>query len=80
MRKNHLIANELLCLSIYKYDKNQSVQYHVIEQTRVLPTFSMFAKVSTNEIEEPKGFVTFTINERIQRVCLNKKILKSKFY
>lgn len=40
----------------------------MIEQTRVLPTFSMFARVDMNEIEEPKGFVTFSINERIQRV------------
>ena len=45
-----------------------STQFHVIEQTRVLPAFSMFAKVELNEVEEPKGFVTFTINERTQRV------------
>jgi hypothetical protein len=56
-----------------------STQFHVIEQTRVLPAFSMFAKVELNEVEEPRGFVTFTINERTQRVsffnfCFSQKI------
>ncbi len=53
--------------------QKQRTQFHVIEQTRVLPTFSMFSKVELNEIEEPKGFVLFTINERIQRVCKDLK-------
>lgn len=30
----------------------------------------MFSKVELNEIEEPKGFVSFTINERIQRILM----------
>lgn len=30
----------------------------------------MFSKVELNEIEEPKGLVSFTINERIQRILM----------
>ena len=42
----------------------------MIEQSRVLPTFSMFIKADLNGIETPKGFVTFTVKERIQRIVI----------
>ena len=49
-----------------------STQFHVIEQTRALPSFSMFVKIEPTEINvpTPQGFVSFTINERIQRVVI----------
>jgi hypothetical protein len=45
-----------------------ATQYHVIEQTRVLPTFSMYFRVTPGQYEPPKSFATFNINERFQRV------------
>ena len=54
----------------------------MIEQTRTLPTFSMFAKIASSEALTPKGFVTFTINERIQRIVIwinNNFILSDDF-
>lgn len=60
-----------------------STQYHVIEQTRVLPTFSMYVKCDPSELKEsPQGFVSFTINERIQRIVIwinNNFILTDDF-
>jgi hypothetical protein len=37
--------------------------------TRPLVKFAMYLKVDASEVEEPKSFVSFTINERIERVC-----------
>ena len=59
-----------------------STQFHVIEQTRVLPTFSMYVKVDSKELEAPRGFVSFAINERIQRIVIwinNNFILTDDF-
>jgi hypothetical protein len=47
-----------------------ATQYHVIEQTRVLPTFSMYFRVEPKQCEPPKSYATFNINERVQRVIL----------
>jgi hypothetical protein len=44
------------------------LQYHVIEQTRLLPAYSMYCKVDIRDVKQPNGHVTFLINERIQRV------------
>jgi hypothetical protein len=50
------------------YFFNKRTQYHVIEQSRVLPTFSMYSRVDENQVEKPKSYVTFLVNERVQRV------------
>jgi len=44
-----------------------STQYHVFELTRQLPRFSMYI---LSDVETPpvKSYVTFTVNERVQRV------------
>ncbi|CAF0727330.1 unnamed protein product [Brachionus calyciflorus] len=47
-----------------------STQFHVIEQSRVLPTFCMYRRVDISKVEEPKGFVTFMTSERIQRIVI----------
>ena len=44
------------------------LQYHVIEQTRLLPAYSMYSKVDPRDVKQPNGYVTFSINERVQRV------------
>lgn len=49
-----------------------ATQFHVIEQTRILPAFAMYCRIDTKDLPEPSGFVTFTINERTQRVISNK--------
>ncbi|CAF1352289.1 unnamed protein product, partial [Didymodactylos carnosus] len=46
-----------------------SILFHVFELSRPLPTFSMYALIP-NTLEEPKGFVTFYINERIARIVV----------
>jgi hypothetical protein len=51
-------------------------QYHVFDLTRPLATFSMYKMIDINSIEEPRGYVTFLINERIPRVTEQKKIEK----
>jgi hypothetical protein len=45
-----------------------ATQFHVIEQTRILPAFSMYCRIDAKDLPEPSGFVTFNINERTQRV------------
>ncbi|XP_040185084.1 Bardet-Biedl syndrome 2 protein isoform X1 [Rana temporaria] len=47
-----------------------SVQFHVFELTRQLPRFSMFVLSSPASSPEPSSHVTFSINERVQRVVL----------
>ena len=44
-----------------------SEHYHVFELTRQLPRFSMYA-ITTEPVQPPEGFVTFKLNERVQRV------------
>ena len=44
-----------------------SEHYHVFELTRQLPRFAMYA-ITTEPVEPPQGFVTFRLNERVQRV------------
>ncbi|KAM9301908.1 BBSome complex member BBS2 [Gastrophryne carolinensis] len=47
-----------------------SVQFHVFELTRQLPRFSMYVLSNPASSPEPSSYVTFTINERVQRVVL----------
>ncbi|XP_075694832.1 BBSome complex member BBS2 isoform X3 [Rhinoderma darwinii] len=47
-----------------------SAQYHVFELTRQLPRFSMYVLSNPAAAPEPGSHVTFTINERVQRVVL----------
>ncbi|KAG8563268.1 hypothetical protein GDO81_015993 [Engystomops pustulosus] len=47
-----------------------SVQFHVFELTRQLPRFSMYVLSNPATAPEPVSHVTFTINERVQRVVL----------
>ncbi|XP_069822061.1 BBSome complex member BBS2 isoform X2 [Dendropsophus ebraccatus] len=47
-----------------------SVQFHVFELTRQLPRFSMYVLSDPSNTPEPSSHVTFTINERVQRVVL----------
>ena len=47
---------------------NLRTQFHVIEQTRTLPIFSMYFKIDPIMVEEPRGFVSFSTSERISRV------------
>ncbi|KAG9467357.1 Bardet-Biedl syndrome 2 protein isoform X2 [Eleutherodactylus coqui] len=47
-----------------------SVQFHVFELTRQLPRFSMYVLGNPATTPEPSSHVTFTINERVQRVVL----------
>ena len=62
-----------------------STQYHVFELTRQLPRFSMYI---LSDVETPpvKSYVTFTVNERVQRVGvivflkLKNDREKKKFY
>lgn len=42
--------------------------FHVFETVRPLPLFSMYLLVENSSEREPKGFVSFYINERIPRV------------
>ena len=47
--------------------------FHVFETARPLPMFSMYMMIENSPDKEPKGFVTFYINERIPRVsCLHQ--------
>ncbi|KAF4525124.1 hypothetical protein B566_EDAN005066, partial [Ephemera danica] len=47
----------------------ESRHYHIFELTRQMPRFAMFA-LMTSPIERPKGFSTFFVNERVQRIAL----------
>ncbi|KAJ8925470.1 hypothetical protein NQ315_009304 [Exocentrus adspersus] len=47
-----------------------SIQFHVFEITRKLPTFSMYAQKESVESAQPDGFVQFKVNERLQRICM----------
>ncbi|KAF0313264.1 Bardet-Biedl syndrome 2 [Amphibalanus amphitrite] len=46
-----------------------SEHYHVFELTRQLPRFAMYA-LSTEQVQPPEGFVTFKLNERVQRMVM----------
>jgi Bardet-Biedl syndrome 2 protein len=46
-----------------------SQHYHVFELTRQLPRFSMYA-VLTERTQEVDSYVSFVINERLQRVSM----------
>jgi len=56
--------------------RGSATQYHVIELQHTLPKFAMFAPVSTNDRtsrgagSNPTSFVTFTVQERVNRVIL----------
>jgi hypothetical protein len=45
-----------------------STLFHVFELARPLPIFSMYILIENSPDREPRGFVTFYINERIPRV------------
>lgn len=47
-----------------------STQFHVFEITRQLPRFSMYDLHVDPSTPQPKGRVTFCINDRSQRVKL----------
>ncbi|CAF0970518.1 unnamed protein product [Adineta steineri] len=47
-----------------------STLYHVFELARPLPMFSMYLLTENSPEGEPKGFISFTINERIPRVLV----------
>ncbi|CAF3460420.1 unnamed protein product [Rotaria socialis] len=44
--------------------------FHVFDLSRSLPIFSMYTIVENSSQNEPKGYVTFSINERISRIVL----------
>ena len=46
----------------------RSILFHVFELARPLPMFSMYLLIENSLEKEPRGFVTFYINERIPRV------------
>lgn len=46
------------------------VHYHVFEINRFVPRFSMYILCSQLPVPEPEGYVKFTINDRVQRVCI----------
>ena len=45
-----------------------STQFHVFEITRQLPRFSMYVMGADPSVAPPTGRVTFSINDRSQRV------------
>lgn len=45
-----------------------STLFHIFELARPLPMFSMYLMIDNSPDREPKGFVTFYLNERIPRV------------
>ena len=47
-----------------------STQFHVFEITRQLPRFSMYVMGADPSVALPTGRVTFSINDRSQRVCI----------
>ncbi|XP_023240900.1 Bardet-Biedl syndrome 2 protein homolog [Centruroides sculpturatus] len=59
-----------------------SVHYHVFELTRQLPRFSMYSLCTEPIKEEPKSYVNFIINDRIQRMVtwINQNFLLSNEY
>lgn len=48
---------------------SNSTQFHVFEMTRQLPRFSMYA-LETTPKAKPDSYVTFKVNERLQRFCM----------
>lgn len=46
-----------------------STQFHVFEITRQLPRFSMYELTAESTGAPPSGWVTFSINDRPQRVA-----------
>ncbi|CAF0848460.1 unnamed protein product [Rotaria sp. Silwood1] len=59
-----------------------STLFHVFELARPLPIFSMYLLIENSSDREPKGFVTFYINERIPRVLawINHDFLLAQEY
>lgn len=48
-----------------------SEQFHIFELTKQLPRFSMYTNVSSNlSTNKSKGYATFRITERLQRICI----------
>ncbi|CAF2314792.1 unnamed protein product [Rotaria sp. Silwood2] len=47
-----------------------STLFHLFELSRQLPVFSMYMLVENSLDTEPKGFVTFSINERMSRILV----------
>lgn len=47
-----------------------STQFHVFDITRQLPRFSMYELTGTASAAPPSGWVTFSINDRTQRVVM----------
>lgn len=60
------LSVDLHIQALVGYDNAQ--QFHVFEVTRPLVKFSMYKKVEISEIEEPKSYVSFLLNERAPRV------------
>lgn len=65
MSAHQSIKTPVICVS---FISSCSTQFHVFELTRQLPRFSMYTPC-TEQVPEPKSSVTFTVNERVQRVC-----------
>ncbi|CAF3181696.1 unnamed protein product [Rotaria socialis] len=59
-----------------------STLFHVFELTRPLPMFSMYMMIENAPDQEPKGFVTFYLNERIPRALawINHNFLLAQEY
>ncbi|CAF3537670.1 unnamed protein product [Rotaria sordida] len=59
-----------------------STLFHVFELARPLPIFAMYLLIENSSDQEPKGFVTFYINERIPRVLawINHHFLLAQEY
>ena len=75
-KKNFLITIlcNLWCVCFFFF----SNQYHVFELTRQLPRFSMYLPCP-EDTPEPKSSVSFTVNERIQRVCCSETHSRFRF-
>ncbi|RUS70724.1 hypothetical protein EGW08_021515 [Elysia chlorotica] len=50
--------------------QKNSTQYHVFELTRQLPRFSMYNLVNSETTPDPRSHVSFTLNERPQRMLM----------
>ncbi|XP_014783640.1 Bardet-Biedl syndrome 2 protein isoform X1 [Octopus bimaculoides] len=46
------------------------MQFHVFEITHTIPRFVMYIRNEISSVEEPEGYVKFTVSERAQRVCI----------
>ncbi|XP_037069324.1 Bardet-Biedl syndrome 2 protein homolog [Pollicipes pollicipes] len=61
------VTYDLHIKALVGYANNQ--HYHVFELTRQLPRFAMYA-ITTEPVQPPRGYVTFKLNERVQRMVL----------